>query len=462
MAAFLAIGEVARAEPAPSAQPTRPARPTVVVWAEGADRDRVRAEVTAALGGAYDVVDAASWRGGVTRLGGARGSLEGSLRDHHKRPALLDRAQKAAQEAHVSDVVLVWTTRTRHGHESAEVLVVDAARPSSAPVHIGDPRKIGATARDEVTRAHPAASPVVVATAAPVSVPAPPPAAPTSPKLPPSSTEATDRHLTWNAGAPEQRDAIADAKPARAVHVSGSELLDVSASAGGGTRNFAYTGATSTTLRSYRMNGAPLYGLQGAIYPLADAHLPVLSDLGVVLGFSQAFALQSASADAGTQSTRWVRALAGGRFRLRTGHGHAPILGFTGAYESDSFTFSSSSAAGSGTLLSGAYPSVDYQALALAMDARVPLGRFAVLARGGYLDVLSAGDVANDFPHAHVAGVEAELGASVALVAGLEARVVADYHRYFYSLGTTPGDTVVASGAVDQMWNARASVAYLF
>ena len=84
------------------------------------------------------------------------------------------------------------------------------------------------------------------------------------------------------------------------------------------------------------------------------------------------------------------------------------------------------------------------------------------MAQGGYVDVLSAGDVANDFPHSKVAGVFGELGAAVTVVAGLEARVVADYHRYFYSLEQTPGDTLVASGATDQMWNARASVAYIF
>jgi hypothetical protein len=105
---------------------------------------------------------------------------------------------------------------------------------------------------------------------------------------------------------------------------------------------------------------------------------------------------------------------------------------------------------------------VSYEAVAVKLDARVPLGRFAILAQGGYLDVLSAGDVANDFPHAKVAGIEGELGASVTIVAGLEARVAADYHRYFYSLEATPGATFVARDATDQMWNARATVAYLF
>ncbi len=443
------------------------ARPKVVVWTEGADGERIRSEVSSALGTSFEVVSPAEWRGGVTRLGGGRASLEGSLRDHRKRDALLGRAQKAAAEAHVSDVVLVWTTHTRH-HASAEVLVIDTAHGAAAPVHVADLRKVGATARDEVTLAHPPGSSppaAPVASAAPVAAPARPVAS-TPATMPSADSDGRDRHLTWNAGGGEEvRDAPSGSAPPRPVHAVGSELLDVSVSGGVGTRNFAYSGAAAgsqASLRSYRMNGAPVFGLQAAIYPLADAHLPVLSDLGVVLGFSQAFALQSSSVDAGTQSTRWVNALAGGRFRLRTGTGHAPILGVTGAYESQSFTFSSSSAAGSGTVLTGAYPSVQYESVAVSLDARVPLGRFAVMAQGGYIDVLSAGDVANDFPHAKVAGVAGEIGAAVTILTGLEARVVADYHRYFYSLETTPGDTLIASGATDQMWNARASVAYIF
>ena len=465
------------------------AKPVVVVWTEGPDGERVRADVSSALGGSYQVVSPADWRGAVTRLGGDGGSLEGSLRDRRKRDALVGREQRAAVEAHVSDVVLVWSTHTRH-HHSAEVLVIDAAHGAASPVHVGDLRKVGATARDEVTLAHPpgrAAPSVAVAPAAPLAQPVAPAMAPpaatsaaaTSATLATGATGATsaplpagagrddrDRPLTWSAGSGERdrRDAASGAGSVtpRPLHVVGRELLDVSVSGGAGTRNFAYSGATSGNLRSYSMNGAPMFGLQGSIYPLADAHLPVLSDLGVVLGFQQAFALQSSAADAGTQSTRWVRALAGGRFRLPTGSGHAPILGLTGAYESEGFTFSSSSAAGSGTVLTGAYPSVSYQAVVVSLDARVPLGRFAILAQGGYLDVLSAGNVASDFPHAKVAGVEGELGAALAIVDGLEARLVADYHRYFYSLGTTPGDTLSASGATDQMWNAQARLAYTF
>ena len=252
----------------------------------------------------------------------------------------------------MSDVVLVWTTHTRH-RQSAEVLVVDAAHGAAAPVHVADLRKVGATARDEVTLAHPPGSSppaAPVASAAPVAAPAAP-LANVPATTPSAENEGRDRHLTWSAGNGEVRDAPSGSAPPRPVHVIGSEMLDVSVSGGAGTRSFSYSGApagSQATLRSYSMNGAPMFGLQGAVYPLADAHLPVLSDLGVVLGFSQAFALQSSSVDAGTQSTRWVNALAGGRFRLRTGTGHAPILGVTGAYESQSFTFSSSSAAGAG------------------------------------------------------------------------------------------------------------------
>jgi hypothetical protein len=250
------------------------------------------------------------------------------------------------------------------------------------------------------------------------------------------------------------RDTIAGEAPAaRAIHHVGQEFLQLSLGAEGGMRHFAYRDGITANLRPYTLNAAPLVAAGAELYPLAGEHVV---DLGLVLGYAHAFAVQSATVDAGRLETQWSRTSAGARARARTGPVEtAPVFGLTGAYGEESFAIASSNP-------NAALPSVDYRFVRASADARVPLGRFAVSGQFGYLAVLAAGDVAARFPKASVAGVEAELGGSMAIAWGLEARVTASYRRFFYGMNPTPGDTYVAGGALDELASVQAGLAYVY
>jgi hypothetical protein len=218
-------------------------------------------------------------------------------------------------------------------------------------------------------------------------------------------------------------------------------------------RRFVYTDGFTANLRPYTLNAAPLVTAGAEIYPLAGDHVV---DLGVVLSYAHAFAVQSATVDAGRLETQWSRYAAGARARVRTGPvDTAPVLGLTGAYGDERFAVDSSNP-------NAALPSVDYRFARVSADARMPLGRFAVFGEFGYLAVLAAGDVAARFPKASVAGVEADLGGSIAIGWGLEARVTASYRRFFYTMNPTPGDAYVAGGALDELAGLQGGLAYVY
>lgn len=232
----------------------------------------------------------------------------------------------------------------------------------------------------------------------------------------------------------------------------GKELFDVAVGAELGMRHFAYTDALTTNLRDYQLGAAPALVAGGAVYPFLDVNAPLLRNLGIVGSFGEAMALRSRSSDASSMGTRWERWYGGGRLRLRAG---SVVVGLSGGYGSESFTFDSTDPATN-------YPAASYRFVRGGGDVRVPIGRFAVTAEGAYLDVLSAGDLAARFPHATVNGVDLALGGVVVIGGGVEARLGASYRRFFYAMNPRPGEAFVAGGALDELWGLQARLAYVY
>ena len=54
------------------------------------------------------------------------------------------------------------------------------------------------------------------------------------------------------------------------------------------------------------------------------------------------------------------------------------------------------------------------------------------------------------------------LGLGIKLTDGLEARLVAEYARFFYSFTPQVGDAYVAGGALDQIYGMRLGAAYAY
>jgi hypothetical protein len=267
----------------------------------------------------------------------------------------------------------------------------------------------------------------------------------------PEPSEGPSEGRTGGDADPATPDAVAGA-PRGSTHHVGRELFTLSVGIEAGMRHFSYNMGLTPNLRPYSLNGAPLAATGAEIYPLAGAYAV---DAGLVLAYAQAFATQSATVDAGNLQTRWTRYTAGGRVRLRTSGDQGPVFGLTGAYGSEQFLIESWNP-------NASLPAVDYRFVRASADARVPFGRFAAFGDVGYLFVLSAGDVAARFPRSSVGGVQAELGAAVAIAAGFEARVTASYRRFFYTMNPTPGDGYVAGGALDELSGLQASVAYVY
>jgi hypothetical protein len=413
---------------------------SIVVWAEGPDKDAARAQAMSALGGDFSVIDASDWQSALAQQG-HHGPVGPALRDPKKRAHLLDQIRRAGKALHAAEVVVVLTSRTQHGRQGS-LLVIDPAS-TAAPTETALPEsqgdeKVSEKVQEEVTKAHAAPADSDTDASAKDGKDA---------SAEPGSTGST-------AGGEPGRDE--GAKPAHpSSHHVGRNLFEVAVGVEGGIRHFDYNEGLVGNLRTYDLNGAPLVAAEGAIYPFVSAFSPSVPDIGIVLGYARAFALQSSQTDTGgTLTTQWSRYHVGAHARIRTGGEGTPIIGVTGAYGDEAFSVDGPSATG--------LPGVDYHYVQTSADLRVPMGHFALVADGGYLFVLSAGDVAARFPQSSVGGVEAKLGGALELTPGLEARLTASYRRFFYTMNPKVGDNYVAGGALDQFGGLQASIAYVY
>jgi hypothetical protein len=428
----------------PAAARAQPATASVVVWAEGPDADQARAEVTGALGSDARSVDPGAWRDAF-RSAGRPESLARDLARSKTRAAALDRAQRAATAAGVDEVVLVTTSRAKGGGHLVDAYLVSPGQQPQVLAHVplgAATGGLGAAVHDKIVAAHPPP-----ARAAPAQPPSPPVRDDTASSAPVAGRSGPE------ASADATADATSPSASARVRHVSGRDLVDVSVGNEVGGRTFTFNDPLTGNLRSYHLGAAPLLVADGAVYPFLEQAAPV--DVGVVAGFAQAYALQSAASESGSISTHWNRWYAGARVRLRTGTERAPVVGVQVTYGSEAFTFD-------GNDPSGTFPSVTYSLARAAGDVRVPLGRFAAMSDVGYLAVGSEGDVGSRFPHASVGGIDFGMGAAYVIGSGFEARVEGNYRRFFYAMNSVPGDAFVAGGAFDEFWGARVKVAYVF
>ena len=225
-----------------------------------------------------------------------------------------------------------------------------------------------------------------------------------------------------------------------------------------GLRRFEYNQPITRNLRAYNVTGAPMIAFDLELYPLAGQS--VIGDFGLVGHYSRALALQSSPQGGQKISTSWDNWFAGLRYRIRVSEkGPMVILGL--GYGSESFTFGNA-----GVPLENEVPQATYRYVKASIDGRIPLGPVAVMAGFGYLFTSPKADdlttVSGRFPKSSVGGVEANLGVAIPLFKGLEARVLARYTRFFYSMNPEPGDAYVAGGAVDTFASLHLGAAYVF
>jgi hypothetical protein len=208
-------------------------------------------------------------------------------------------------------------------------------------------------------------------------------------------------------------------------------------------------------LRPYDLTVAP--ALAGALewYPGAHFSDGPASWFGLRLSGEYAVGISSRDSQGHAHDTTAYGYSAGVRVRQLLGPAD---LGVVLAYGRQSFTVADTQANGVEGI-----PGVTYDFLRGGLSARVDLfSRFALTAHGAWLLILATGEIgsASYFPRSNAGGVEAGLGAAVAVRSGLEVRLSADWRRYFFAMNPMRDDPYIAGGAVDQYLSATVGVAY--
>lgn len=247
----------------------------------------------------------------------------------------------------------------------------------------------------------------------------------------------------------------------RPENLLGREIIDAHLGFDLGGRFFSYNDGLSSNLRDYDVFGAPQIFLQAGVYPFSGMDTPVLQGLGIVGDFRIALGLGSETADGAQVDTTWYRWDAGIRLRqplgsVETADDRRVILGLTGTIGQDSFTLEAPG------LLQAELPSVSYTFLRVGLDAWFPAGPIWLTLKGGYLGAVSAGEVYDRFTATSIGGIDLGGGISIPIVAGLDARIMAEYVRWFYAYEPEVGDAFIAGGALDQYIHLQVGPGYVF
>jgi len=230
-----------------------------------------------------------------------------------------------------------------------------------------------------------------------------------------------------------------------------------------GTRGFSYVASpdNSSNLRDYDVAPVPGFGLDAELYPGAMSGIPVVSDLGVEMGFGLSPKVRSSTAEGQAFSSSWTRFEVGGRARLRTGPGAWPLLGLSGTFGLMSYDFEPDDPGAEAVVAE--LPDVNYRWMRVGVDARSQIAdRWSARLGAGYLGTLLGGEVYERFRDPAPVAFELEGGAGVRIWSALEGGIDVTYTRLVYSFAPDTDDLYVASGSLDQYVRARLGFAYAY
>lgn len=425
---------------------------TIAIYVEGPDAEAVRNTLLVALPVGITVAEEAAFRAALAEQG-QKGPFGPTLVDARSKAVAIVR--KAAASSGLDAVVVARMAKEKL-QRTVTLLYVTAARPSAdrdAEVVLGpkrsrdDAAKLGAFVRNVVEA--PKADRQEEKAAPPEKAHAKPP--PDQPAPPP--TETRPAQATTEASAHTEQVDSASARPRGDI---AHDLFDLEVGGEAAGRHFDYHDALSSNLRSYSVFPAALWTAHAEVFPFAD-FTGFIRDVGIMGAYSRSLFLSSATSNKLTLHTVESSYLVGVRVRLRPLGDDGVILGISDGYASQSVEFDSAQG-----LLDAQLPAVNCKANRTAVDGRVPFGKVSVLAEVGYRIVFDCGIVAQRFRRSSVGAIDAEVGGALSLARGWEARLVADYERYFYSFKPIPGDGYVAGGALDEFFGARLGLAYIF
>ena len=241
---------------------------------------------------------------------------------------------------------------------------------------------------------------------------------------------------------------------------SGRAWLDFELGVGGYNRALVFNQNLNPSLLSYTLGVGPIGVANVVMYPLDPLFGGMLGNIGLEAEIQQGFAISS------TLVTNNVSAnyknvvhdyAGGGRYRFTFGSANDFYVSVTGG--EDAFTFTGRMAANVLKI-----PDTIYHYVRPGVGLNLALGGgLGISVAGGYRAVLNHGgpQVEQFFPHATVAGADAELVARYAFSPMFEARAGVEWRRYWYAMHSVPTDTYAAGGAVDQSFAFTARIAIL-
>ncbi len=304
----------------------------------------------------------------------------------------------------------------------------------------------------------------------PVAEATPPPSEP--PQAPPEGSR--DNPPPIRGGTPpEDPQAVVEPKPRAGPMFRGVEDIQLR---GGGksptfvtvelgtdlySRRFDYTQLSTANLRRYNASLiiAPTVGAQ--LYPFASAK-SLIAGLGLEGSFSFSVGLSSRETkDAPPHPTSLTRLDVGLRFAVRPLKSSDLSISAQAGFRRSSFFVG---AAEDGTTLDG-MPGITYSALKFGLGLDVPLAeRFTPFLRLSFMPVFSVGEIISPayFQGGRVSGLELSLGTGVKIVDHWEARLAVQLTRYGIEFRTNPGDTFIASGAIDLYVGGTVALRYVF
>jgi hypothetical protein len=446
----------------------------VVLLVEGTDVNAVRRDVTDALPARFNMVDADRTKAALAKEG-VMGSFADSLSNARVRTKSLTAVHKSLQQEGIPALIAVRTRKGRHGAREMRVVLVTGEQVEPVveeDITVGRndkvARKVGTLLSVPLEDVQaPSEKPVASARSAPpASAPerAAPPAeraAPAKRARPEPVESAKDEDTDEPAPAASSddssvRDTGVQKKRDKVDFSNGLLIVD-----GGleiGSRKMAYSDPLVGPLRSYLAPGVAGYAISAQFYPGASTGQAFVKDIGIVGRYAGSLPFESKTRDGVQKATgSWTRAAVGVRGRFLAGlKTSGPFIGVEATYGMWSFVFEGDDS------IVAEVPSVRYQYLRGGVDARFPFGAFALMAGAGYMQVLSAGEFTDRFPHASIAGVDGQVGAAYALLPFLEARANASYTRVFSSAKPQAGDAYIAGGALDEYFIFRGGVAAVF
>jgi hypothetical protein len=208
-------------------------------------------------------------------------------------------------------------------------------------------------------------------------------------------------------------------------------------------RSLTYREPVSSSLVDYQLNGAPMLDIHLAIQPARPFTDSWISWIGLDVGAQIGASAPSFERDGARFKSRYDAYHVGLRGRAPLGKHYLSL--FSG-YAMSRFTVSAETKGASTPT-----PSVDYRTIRSGVGGEFALSDALLLGlEAAWLQSLSAGQIAQWFPHSTSAGVELALIGTYQVAPRIFARAAATYQRTFFDFNSKQGDARVAGGAIDQ------------